>query len=767
MKSCRRTIYSPAVMANRKRTRNPVDHAVLFDNSVLDIDVLMDGFSHVASTHISPRPEAPAEPPVIESLGDQDPAALIDRSALPPSTLGAADYSAIQHVYTTRLRASQTKAYLKEAALTAPRFQRHFGFSIEADLLEEAGRLGSETTQSEPEIFAHAARLEQSASRRVGAIVHCPSMQLTIFYFGDSDEVLEALTSEHIMVVYLADALTLRTPRQLDRRLDAMMEEPEYRPLTVRPIPLESWPGQVMFMCDICKWLVFCLENGPSDTILEPRYEELVVNGERVVDRPHTGEWQRIYEPHVCGGLGPREYMVGALIALDAMNLDGQQEGTRKLKPGYSLPESFSRDGRRVPDYWKPPFLFPMVKKPRGRETAAQESERLLLTRNVVREAVGNVCSGFDGITRHRYVVGGVTRWAVFGLQALVVDGLDAMGLAFVRQNGTSCCPRCLIQTSSFGSTYMHNVPAQQERTNAKEQATLAQAKPLLQTRGRIGEGKALLQSQGYFLECKPNPFVTVFGCNLPDWSIGRTIAFAPLHTNEEGGGLQTLNLSFQAEQRLRERPGEMASATSEAAKAADAAQAELAVAVAKIAQAHPASLRHSAWSNFGYHFTRDRGTKKPPREYAQLSHCNAWHIKDLLKMGAVILLQPCNFRQGAATVRDSFGTWQRRQQKHVETTYQVDGPAFAQMCVETVCLFNAFYIKRETRPLPQSGVIQINLLGREWLRAMIEVHNMVVTWKDHQIAAHSGSSSWDHGGGVMSLCMLLYPHLLCLSPRV
>ena len=79
---------------------------------------------------------------------------------------------------------------------------------------------------------------------------------------------------------------------------------------------------------------------------------------------------------------------------------------TRKLKPGYAVPEAFSAALRRNPKWWFP-FLF----CPSIAGTPA-------LKRAVLREILTIALAPLDGVVRHRYVVGGVERYAIFGLQA-------------------------------------------------------------------------------------------------------------------------------------------------------------------------------------------------------------------------------------------------------------------------------------------------------------------------------------------------------------
>eukprot|EP00966_Prymnesium_polylepis_P085521 1980020-Prymnesium_polylepis.2 len=133
----------------------------------------------------------------------------------------------------------------------------------------------------------------------------------------------------------------------------------------------------------------------------------------------------------------------------------------------------------------------------------------------------------------------------------------------------------------------------------------------------------------------------------------------------EHGLGELTFTLGAQAVQRLQLVNGAQPVVAS---RFADIVYARLAVDVERIAHATPSSLLHAKWQHASLtrHFTRSRGSKKPPREFAQPRFCNAWHIMDLLKMAPVMFLQPCVFTElddapcalPRASVLDGFGVW-------------------------------------------------------------------------------------------------------------
>ena len=219
---------------------------------------------------------------------------------------------------------------------------------------------------------------------------------------------------------------------------------------------------------------------------LEPRYPTSTP-GEPELGPPHTSKWQQVYEPRVFGGMQANEFLHGVLCAVDGMDLACMQ--TRKLKPGYAVPEAFSAALRRNPKWWFPFLLCPSI------------AGTPALKRAVLREILTIALAPLDGVVHHRYVVGGVERYAIFGLQAstthylllttyhvlltayylplttyylppllsavtpiaatpiaaaetqnIVLDGEGQMEFAFLRQNGLSCCPRCMLPTSMFGT---------------------------------------------------------------------------------------------------------------------------------------------------------------------------------------------------------------------------------------------------------------------------------------------------------------------------
>jgi hypothetical protein len=110
-----------------------------------------------------------------------------------------------------------------------------------------------------------------------------------------------------------------------------------------------------------------------------------------------------VYEQRVYGGLQVNEFLHGVLVAVDGMDL--KCLATRKLKPGYALPEAFSAALRRDPNWWFPFFFAPTVH-------GTPE-----LKREVLREVLTIALAPLDGAGRHLYTVGGIERHAIFGLQ--------------------------------------------------------------------------------------------------------------------------------------------------------------------------------------------------------------------------------------------------------------------------------------------------------------------------------------------------------------
>jgi hypothetical protein len=111
----------------------------------------------------------------------------------------------------------------------------------------------------------------------------------------------------------------------------------------------------------------------------------------------------------------------------------------------------------------------------------------------------------------------------------------------------------------------------------------------LLQGRGTIGKGKLFAQALGLHNEAVLNPLHSVFGCDDPEWHVGKNMTFAGMHFFEEGLGELTYQLAFQGIQRFYEN--DPATATSAAARHADAAYLELAASIAAIRRAMPPSL--------------------------------------------------------------------------------------------------------------------------------------------------------------------------------
>ena len=124
------------------------------------------------------------------------------------------------------------------------------------------------------------------------------------------------------------------------------------------------------------------------------------------------------------------------------------------------------------------------------------------------------------------------------------------------------------------------------------------------------------------------------------------------------------------------------------------------------------------------YHFTRNRGSKKPPTTYAEFRHCNAWHLKDVLKFAAPVLLQPFLFSNDEVAQSQAFG----------------------HACVETVCLIAAFYEQQSALISTERHRIQLKMLAREWIGSMSCHTDFGVGFKPHQAAAHAHESIKDLG---------------------
>ena len=365
--------------------------------------------------------------------------------------------------------------------------------------------------------------------------------------------------------------------------------------------------------------------------------------------------------PMVIGGLGENEFTHGAAVSVDGSNMDKAKfAGARHLDPGYVWVEAFSKAERSKPRWYLPAFFFPQQEGKVSGETSSEEEARRLRNRSLLREALAVAFMAFDGVTRHAYTVKGVTRYAVFGLQTLVLDGAEQVAFSLLRQFGSTPCPRCLVPEGLFPAIGSACLPE-------------------------------FLKSKGLHGECILNPMRRVFGCSHPDWIVGRNMAYARLHHNELGGLQQTLRLAYQAPQRLRESDGEVAKADSPAAAAADVIYAKLELAIRELVALIPSSCTHSRWKKFTFHFTRYDGSQRSGKTYADFHACNAWHMRDLLVFSIPALLQPFVFCEDDVRGAQYFGHW----------------------CVEPLCLYLAFYRWQAPAQTDRRDRVEIKMLAR------------------------------------------------------
>ena len=655
-----------------------------------------------------------------------------------------ADYAAVQFILNNNLQTQAVDAYLGEChAQRSITFRRHLGFTVAPDTLDVAGHVVG-VGSDEAAVAAHAAAIAAAACGarcgtscrgccRVAAAVQPSCGRSTTFYFGRHDDIFSAISAESIQVVYLADELRLKQDRDVDALLDSYMavHREALDALQLKPVALVSAPGRVLWMCDIAAWLKFQLETAGrdgADVNMEPRYEALMVDGEQAVGRPHTSTWQRLYEEVVTDGLQSDEYLHGFGVAIDGANMDRATfAGSRKLDPGYVWCESFSKKARAMRKWYLPAFLMPQSSKRPAKETPKESEARSKVDRDALREAITILFARFDGVTRVPYVVNGTTRKAVFGLQSFIVDGLEMFLLDFLRQNGNRPCHRCLLPSELFHLFYHMDVPPQLARTNALELAHLELASSLMVPgSGTIGRGKEFIKSRGRHEECVVNPLSVVFGCNRMDWAVGRNFAYARLHTNDLGLGTEMVTLALQGVQRIRQSPEETAEALSAAAVDADQIYHELQRAVQTLVQHLPSSCTHARWHNFGYHWSRDEGERRPPSVYAKLRHCNAWHIRDLVKFLIPTLSLDFVFSESDVT----------------------GAQAFAHMSIETLGVYQVALAAQSTDVSTERHRAEMKILNREWTYSMLSAHGstFTVNYKPHQSAAHQHESYKDLG---------------------
>ena len=289
-----------------------------------------------------------------EAAFDESPPAK-ERVVVPtpgPEKVDSANSNAIQFIMQEKLKTKPANAYLaerqKEQQQQPFKFQQHFGFDIIEDELVLAGTL------ADPKDCAGYAQLLQqdacdrlcsgnkSCTRRCRIGCYLQRAGITYFYHGSTREVVDAFTTEFASAVFTHDELTLRSMRAVDIFPDRAMELTDLDRFKMRAVALKSAPGAVAYVADVAAWCTLCLESPDvpvSEVELEPRYKQILVDQEPVLGPPHTSEWQRVYEQRVYGGLQVNEFLHGVLVAVDGMDL--KCLATRKLKPGYALPEAF------------------------------------------------------------------------------------------------------------------------------------------------------------------------------------------------------------------------------------------------------------------------------------------------------------------------------------------------------------------------------------------------------------------------------------------
>ena len=655
-----------------------------------------------------------------------------------------ADYEAICHIRDNHLKKKQINSYLEqqhhEHSQRGWLAYDHVG--VDRSLLTEAFREPADASRASIEMLCRRADDADAEASTCGArcggeckgACKIKAIEVSadghVFYMGSGQEILGALRSDMTCVTYVRDRLTIRHHRDVDKLLDRKLaKDARLDKLVLRPIHLRARENAVLWLCDIGEWAAFLIEtlgNAGAELNLEPRYERHVnEDNEHVIGLPHTAEWQRIYEANVHDGLGSREFLIGLMASMDGTRLDGP--GRRKLIPGYIMPENIPEGLRSFWLLWLPAFYLPVSPKVPEHETRTQAAARERIDRAVLNESLFHVFMPLNGIERVKYTVSDVERWAVFGLESLCLDGLEAMKIAQVRQNGKAPCERCISNASFYHLTYDCDVPQEHRRTNAHEAQVLRKAWAALRTHGHKTKAARFLQMQGYHLDCTTNAMSTVFGCDDKQWHIGRNIGVAPLHTNEEGCGRKTIELAFQGIQWSREEVHETPKADSSAAAKADELYDTISELASKVARATPSSLRHAGWQHdFTYFFTRDRGDRKPKLVYAQLRHCNAWHLQDLMKISVPVLLQP-------------------------ELVEAEDEPFVQQhlhLCVETICLFNKFYEAQRVTNKTERMRREMTILAREWIRSMEASHpgRFKVNYKPHKLACEAAAADKDIG---------------------
>ena len=107
--------------------------------------------------------------------------------------------------------------------------------------------------------------------------------------------------------------------------------------------------------------------------------------------------------------------------------------------------------------------------------------------------------------------------------------------------------------------------------------------KRLISTRGTVTIGRTLAKHSGLHDECTINPVHRAFGCHLPQWHVGRILAFPILHNLRHGVPETTLTLAFQAVQRIQVSNG---ASNAAAVSHADRTYRKLNASIARIASA-------------------------------------------------------------------------------------------------------------------------------------------------------------------------------------